>query len=147
MRFFAGLICAEGDLWRVHRKFALKCINLFGGGKVGNQRRQNLESLILKEAHDVVDVNVFHNIFRCNPIFFLERQTGIGSKFGNKPLWALAARHWLDFERPGVWESLGKRRSDLEMVTTSSGRRNESYRGCWTTEFFAFSSVELILFN
>ncbi|KAF5307945.1 hypothetical protein FQR65_LT06512 [Abscondita terminalis] len=49
-----GIICAEGNMWRVHRKFVSKCLRLFGATKASGVKTQRVEELILREIGDCV---------------------------------------------------------------------------------------------
>ncbi|CAH1118929.1 unnamed protein product [Phaedon cochleariae] len=48
-----GLICAEGDLWREHRRFIHNCLRQLGGTKTGH-RRSKMESLIMKHVNELL---------------------------------------------------------------------------------------------
>ncbi|XP_057667309.1 cytochrome P450 306a1 isoform X1 [Diorhabda carinulata] len=48
-----GLICAEGEVWKEHRRFTFNCIRQLGGAKVGPQRKK-METLILNHAIDFI---------------------------------------------------------------------------------------------
>ncbi|CAG9863597.1 unnamed protein product [Phyllotreta striolata] len=49
-----GLICAEGDLWKEHRKFTHNCLRQFGATKIGPQRKK-MEALILEHCFDLTN--------------------------------------------------------------------------------------------
>ncbi|KAK4876362.1 hypothetical protein RN001_012784 [Aquatica leii] len=50
-----GIICAEGNMWRVHRKFTAKCLRLFGATKASGFKTQVVEELILREVQECLD--------------------------------------------------------------------------------------------
>lgn len=59
-RFFmhsAGLICAEGDLWRDQRRFVAGCLKNFGMTKLPGARRDRMEERILAAVNECTSVN------------------------------------------------------------------------------------------
>ncbi|XP_031352359.1 cytochrome P450 306a1 isoform X2 [Photinus pyralis] len=52
-----GLICAEGSMWRIHRKFAAKFLRLFGATKSARAATDSLTEVIIREVHDCVNVS------------------------------------------------------------------------------------------
>lgn len=57
MRYFAGLISAEGDLWRDQRKFVAGCLKNFGILKLSSTKRDKMEGRILEAVNECISVN------------------------------------------------------------------------------------------
>lgn len=53
----AGLICAEGDLWRDQRRFVAGCLKNFGMTKLPGTRRDRMEERILAAVNECTSVN------------------------------------------------------------------------------------------
>lgn len=53
--FHAGIICAEGGLWRNQRRVAIDALKVVGVVKTGHQRKL-IETLIEKQVTDFIEV-------------------------------------------------------------------------------------------
>lgn len=53
----AGIICAEGDLWRDQRRFVAGCLKNFGMVKLPGTKRDRMEERILMAVNECISVN------------------------------------------------------------------------------------------
>lgn len=53
----AGLICAEGDLWKEQRRFVTGCLKNFGMAKLPSPKRDRMEERILATVDECISVS------------------------------------------------------------------------------------------
>ncbi|KAK5645280.1 hypothetical protein RI129_006580 [Pyrocoelia pectoralis] len=70
-----GLICAEGTMWRVHRKFAASFLRLFGATKSTRTSTNNVTSLIMKEVQECVN-GIQNDCQPVDPLAHLQHAIG-----------------------------------------------------------------------
>lgn len=63
----AGIICAQGDLWRDQRRFVVGCLKNFGMVKLPGTKRDRMEERILTAVSECISVNLALNNITNKP--------------------------------------------------------------------------------